>query len=50
MDYTELPLNGVYGTYEVVVFLTLDGRKMGCIKGHLHFENSEDDEDYDLLE
>ncbi|XP_026736858.1 uncharacterized protein LOC113500311 [Trichoplusia ni] len=47
MDYTELPLNGVYGTYEVVVFLTLDGRKMSCIKGHLLFENSDDDDEDD---
>ncbi|CAD0203620.1 unnamed protein product [Chrysodeixis includens] len=43
MDYTELPLNGVYGTYEVIVYLLLDEVKKCCIKGHLLFENNDDD-------
>ncbi|XP_050355730.1 uncharacterized protein LOC126776908 isoform X2 [Nymphalis io] len=46
MDYCKLPREAVYGKFETLSFLMLNGEKVGCIKCVLEFNKFEDDENY----
>lgn len=44
MDYTELPKEGIYGTWEAHVYALLDERKVACVKVILNFDKRSDED------